>query len=252
MKTKRLIFCADDWGFSPGINDGILELARRGLLHSVSCVANSNYLETGLSELLEYQKLGLNFNIHFNLTYQRPVNLLNHTLVNANNGNTFYTFPSLFFKTILMKVSPSEVLNEFEAQMKVLRDLNIPITGLDGHHHVHLIPFIYKSLSANLVKNGVEMIRYMNDFEHKMTYFQSLYFKQFLHKMEGAIKLLPCGYALPHNLVNKKEIEKKILRHARLIVHPAKYNDFKKFKMTDPLQEERVSELNALLRFLNE
>ena len=52
MKTMAY-FAADDWGLSPAINLGILELARRGWLRSVSLIANAPFLHERLDELLE-------------------------------------------------------------------------------------------------------------------------------------------------------------------------------------------------------
>ncbi len=252
MQQVKAILCADDWGFSPGINEGILELARRGLLYSVSCAANSDFLEFGLTELLTYQEVGLKFNIHFNLTYKSPLNNLNSTLIDPRSKTNFYTFSKLIANILLSRVSTNEVCNEFECQLIKLRDLKIPIEGLDGHHHIHLIPFIFKSIASRLTPNGIKNIRTMCDFEHKPTYLQGLYFSNFLSKYADGATVESCGYILSKNIISMNTLRKKLSRFNYLIVHPAKFNDFNKFNMTDPLQDERINELNALLRYFND
>ena len=41
------LFTADDWGLSPGVNDGILRLARRGVVRRVSIMARDGFHRRG-------------------------------------------------------------------------------------------------------------------------------------------------------------------------------------------------------------
>jgi len=44
MKRKYLIIHADDFGFSPGISSGILDVVKTGMVSSTSVIVNSKYL----------------------------------------------------------------------------------------------------------------------------------------------------------------------------------------------------------------
>lgn len=249
---KTLIFCADDWGFSPGINEGILELARKDLLFSVSVAANSDYIESSLEELLSYQNLkSLRFQMHFNLTYGRPLSRADQVPTLVNSEGKFYALGRFVFKMLMGQISKVEVLREYQAQVYHLKKLKIPLCGLDGHHHIHLYPLIYSSINFEFHSNEIKFIRTMNDYHHLGSYLQSLIFKTLIYKPEAGIELSSCGYLLACDLTTKDSLKKKTKKYQQLLVHPAKYNDFQKAGMTDSLQEYRLKELNSILEFLS-
>lgn len=244
--TNKRVFSADDWGFSPGINEGILELARNNLLSSVSCAANTRYLKDGLSELLTYAENGLRFNIHFNLTYGLPCSSSECSSL-INGKGEFHSLNSAFLKTMTGKMLSSDIAKEFVAQMAVLRDCGIPIEGLDGHHHVHLLPLIYKSIKHELHNQGIHFVRLMADPDHRASYVLSLFFKTFIFENISDLQLMSCGYLMPSDLTSENKMRSKLNQFSTVLVHPAKYNDFTQSKMMDPLQEQRVKELDAIM-----
>ncbi len=240
------IFSADDWGFSPGINEGILELARSNLLHSVSCAANVSHLHHGLPELLEHAKHGVEIHLHFNLTYGVPLTKAADLI--DQNGH-FHSFKRLLTKLATRKILAQSVAAEFESQLLALKEKNIPVTGIDGHQHIHLFPHIYKSIRPSFKKNGIKILRTMEDPEHFNSYLQSLYFKKFVFIDDGSLSLKNTGYLLSKNLKNANTMENKIRKFDRLLVHPSKYDDFISAGMTDPLQQERIIELEKILEY---
>jgi predicted glycoside hydrolase/deacetylase ChbG (UPF0249 family) len=249
MRDNKMKLCADDWGFSPGINDGILDLASRGYLYSVSLAGNTEYLKHGLSDLLKL-KANIKFNIHFNLTYKSPINIKNETLYNLNTQD-FYPFPVFAMKAILHNISKAEIKNEFEEQIKILKELNIPISGVDGHQHIHILPLVYNEIKSLFRKYEIRSLRYMNDKDHLYSYLQGLYCKNFLLDKTDQSLALPCGYILEKNLVNNEALVKKLGEFDRLIVHPAKYNDFEASNMTDKLKDKRIVEYKKLIGLSN-
>jgi predicted glycoside hydrolase/deacetylase ChbG (UPF0249 family) len=250
MQLKSLIFCADDWGMSPGINAGILELARNNLLFSVSCMANSPYLTDGLLELLSYQKDGLQFHIHFNLTHGHSGSLHEDLPSLTTKSGHFYSMKKLMFRLLTRQVSQEDVRRVFLQQLKILTDHDIPVVGLDGHHHIHLLPSVYTGIKKVLIPMGIRYVRTMVDPQHMMSFLQTVYFKIFLYDSSDELTPMPCGYVLAKNLRSPKEIKKKMIRYKCMITHPAKFNDFKLVGMSDKLQEERVVELKLLLEYL--
>src|SRR4051812_8488214 len=114
----KKIFAADDWGFSPAINEAILEFARRGILRSVSCVANAPYVTYQLDELLAYgEKNNLSFSLHLNFTYGRPLSL----------GGTFGSHSALLRRCLFGRIDREDVVKEFEAQLMAMRRLGVPV-----------------------------------------------------------------------------------------------------------------------------
>ncbi len=60
-KNKSIIINADDWGFSPFFNKGILKLIRRGLVTSVSVMVNQKYLEP--EKLLSFDNISIGLHL---------------------------------------------------------------------------------------------------------------------------------------------------------------------------------------------
>ncbi len=51
MANVRKIFCADDWGMSPSINDAIIALIEKKLIYSVSILIDAGFVDYRLDEL---------------------------------------------------------------------------------------------------------------------------------------------------------------------------------------------------------
>lgn len=68
---KHLIINADDFGLSPGVNQGIAEAYQAGGISSTTVMVNM----PGFTDAVRLASLhpGLGVGLHFNLTYGRPV-----------------------------------------------------------------------------------------------------------------------------------------------------------------------------------
>ena len=132
-------FTADDWGFSPGVNEGILELARLGIVKRVSILANSRWIGDGLEELKAIP--GIQLGLHFNLTYGYSVCSLKTSqpkLFPHSSPGRFLLYWLFSFSNRAAWVQ--EIRQELEAQFQVLDSNGISISYLDGHHHIHMVP----------------------------------------------------------------------------------------------------------------
>lgn len=245
--SRKQIFCADDWGMSPGINTGILELARKNLLWSVSLMGNTDFLCDGLDELLSYGKNGLRFFIHFNLTYGKFLDGHQKCPSLVQDDGQFSSFGRLALKSYFGKVSPDECTIIFNHQLSELRKFKIPITGVDGHHHIHLLPGICEAIAKTQKENKITDFRLMSDQHHLPSFIQSKIAKRKLCNL--GLNLVSCGYLLKNDLSSKNVFYNKIAQFERLIVHPAAFDDFEQSGVTDSLRAERVSELKKILEY---
>lgn len=210
-------FCADDWGLSPAINDSIIELVKCGILGSVSVMTDGEFLDYRLKELLT---LPVVFNLHFNLTY--PSNRL-----------------SLLFK-------PKKLHDEFRRQMKICHQKNIPVTVLDGHQHVHLLPGILNVIAGELRANPELKIRIMLDRSHLGSFVLGIRAQTILKKAGLTAAILPYGYLRKKDIRQKKTLEKKLAAFHQIICHPSVKDDFEQYKIYDKLRSERISEFTFL------
>jgi predicted glycoside hydrolase/deacetylase ChbG (UPF0249 family) len=133
IKTKNIVLCADDFGLTPGISDGILKLVRNQRLSAVSCMVNSPYFNL-YSKQLSALKSRVQIGMHFNLT--------EGYLLSKPTQHCF-TLNELLLKAHVRWVNIKLIIKEFNTQL----DEFIKIMGtvpdfIDGHQHVHQFPQI--------------------------------------------------------------------------------------------------------------
>lgn len=234
---EQRIFHADDWGMSPAINEGILELARRRRLRSASCMANAPFLAHRVEELLQFD---VKIYLHLDLTYGQPL-----------TGGTFYSHKRLLLRSVLGLINSVEVRREATAQLDALLELGLPVEGLNGHHHVHLLPGIAAPVQELMLERGIKKFLLLNDRSHWPSYLQTLIFRC-AGLLTPGIEEVRCNYLRPRDLRTRARFYRKV-RHGMLplLIHPALYNDFVESGMTDSLQEQRVHDLRNIVEYLN-
>lgn len=132
-EDKRITLCADDFGYSPGICEGMLKLAQSKRLSAVSCMVNATAFPTyakELSALASQVQIGLHFNLTEGFFLSQP-------------KRSSFSLHELLVKTHLRLVSSSLIEAEFNAQL----DCFVQLIGrmpdfIDGHQHVHQLPGI--------------------------------------------------------------------------------------------------------------
>jgi len=157
MRKKILILCADDFGLSPGINNGILELLTKRRLSAVSCMAINNNLRDYKEELLShsvYADIGL----HLVLT---SLPRLGPNTSIAQNGQ-FGNLNGLVKKSLTLRLSRTDLATEIKCQINRFFDVfNKPPDFIDGHHHVHQLPVIRDVLLDVISEGGYEKVPYL-------------------------------------------------------------------------------------------
>lgn len=126
----KLVINADDFGYTEGVNLGIISAYKNGIVSSCTIMANMPGFDQAV-ELLEANP-GLGCGVHMTLTCHKPI-IKSHKTIVDNNGN-FYKRAT---KEILQLIDLDEVYEEFCAQIDKVISSGIKITHLDSHHHVH-------------------------------------------------------------------------------------------------------------------
>jgi chitin disaccharide deacetylase len=129
----KLIVNADDFGYSRGINYGIIDTHKNGIVNSATMMMNM----PGVSHAVELAKENptLQLGIHLVLTCGRPllsdVPSLMDEQGNFKKMNDFIRDHNL---------SLMELEREWTAQIEKFIDFGLTATHFDSHHHVHTIP----------------------------------------------------------------------------------------------------------------
>jgi predicted glycoside hydrolase/deacetylase ChbG (UPF0249 family) len=124
----KLVINADDFGLSKGVNLGIIEALRNGIVTSTTLMMNMPEIEHALSLLKENSNLGVG--IHLVATAGRPVCNSVSSLIQENGQ-----FHSL--REISKYARLEDIKKEFQCQIEKFFSLGITPTHIDSHHHIH-------------------------------------------------------------------------------------------------------------------
>ncbi|HCU59191.1 MAG TPA: hypothetical protein DIC64_04335 [Alphaproteobacteria bacterium] len=161
--TNKVIFNADDFGISIGVNTAIKKAYDEGILNAASLMVNQKYAPQAVE--LSQQMPDLDLGLHVNLTNEYPaLDSSKLPLLTGDDGK----FKNGFVKLLLLAfVKPKklrdEVKSEIEAQIIKAQKMGVKLTHIDSHRHVHMIPLIFKVMLELKEKYGIERIRVMNE-----------------------------------------------------------------------------------------
>ena len=222
---------ADDWGISPGVNRGIVELARAGIVRRVSMLAGAPFLRECLDELL---RLDVQAGLHFNLTF----------------GTRFRSPGQFMFRWLMSTTLRDEVRDALRRQLDTLEAAGVRVAYLDGHHHVHIVPGVVPAIADILKERGIEEVRLPYDPALWLTSLAPLNVLSLLARRDFHVRgLRHRRFIYPRRFDDLARLAVRIGNDpdAEVIVHPAAEDDFAKYAVADPYSADRVTEFRALM-----
>lgn len=124
---KRVTLCADDYGQTNSISEGILALLAAKRLTAVSCLTSFPAWQQHAKPLLPY-KNRVDIGLHFNLT---------------ENKALFPSLQNLMIKAYLRQIEQRTIEHEFNRQLDLFSDEMGQLPDfIDGHEHVHHLPIV--------------------------------------------------------------------------------------------------------------
>ncbi|MGG1674962.1 chitin disaccharide deacetylase [Neobacillus sp. NRS-1170] len=131
----NLIVNADDFGFSHGVNHGIVDSFLYGIVNSTTMMMNMDGTEHAIQ--LAKNNPELHVGIHLTLTCGKPI--LDNVPSLVDEEGYFYSL-SAFNPT---DISLEEIEREWTAQIDRFIRSGLKPTHLDSHHHVHTMKALY-------------------------------------------------------------------------------------------------------------
>lgn len=126
----KIIFNADDFGYSEAVNRGIVKCFKDGVLRSTTLMTNAFGFDDAIELSRKNPSLGIG--VHLTLTFGKPLLNKINTLTDKN-GN----FHKLSFFEAGNQVDEEQLFEEWDAQIKKVISAGITPTHLDSHHHIH-------------------------------------------------------------------------------------------------------------------
>ena len=155
---RNLIVNADDLGWTEGVNRGIADAHRKGLVTSTSLLANGRAFASALEVVHANPALGVG--VHLNLSDGPPSANPANVRGLLNEVNCLEDGPESLLLRIASRSLPlGEVELEWNAQIQKVRDAGIQPTHVDGHKHVQMLPGLFEIALRLAKKHGIRAIR---------------------------------------------------------------------------------------------
>jgi len=155
---KSLIVNADDFGLTIGVNDGIIQAFREGILTSTTLMANADAFDDAVAKARELP--GLDVGCHLVLTGGRAIAPPEKipSLV-TRNGNLPKSLLDVVTRVSAGFIRRIDIETEFRAQIERIRDAGIVPSHVDTHKHTHVHPKIMEAFFDAAAACGITRVR---------------------------------------------------------------------------------------------
>jgi chitin disaccharide deacetylase len=163
--VRRLIINADDLGLTAGVNRGIFEALRSGVVTSATLMASSRAFGDAVHLASAAQPTPRPFAIgcHVVLLDGEPLLPPERTaslLTSAGESPRLRTSLSSFVMAALRgRICADEIEAEAIAQMRKIQSSGITLSHFDAHKHAHFLPVVLKPLLRAAKACGIRALR---------------------------------------------------------------------------------------------
>ncbi|MGG0716096.1 chitin disaccharide deacetylase [Robertmurraya massiliosenegalensis] len=126
----KVIFNADDFGLTTGINDGVIESHINGLVDSATLMMNGLAVEHAV--LAAKKTPSLKVGIHLVLTWGKP---LSKDVPDLINEEEFFKYRNTYAQSETPNVEQVEL--EWKTQIEAFLKTGLELHHIDSHHHIH-------------------------------------------------------------------------------------------------------------------
>lgn len=132
----RIVVCADDYAFTPGVSRAIRELIAARRISATSVMTGSEFWPDEAAALKAVAG-DADIGLHVTLTDQKPIGTMP---IFAPDGR-FPPLATVFRSGLLRRLPLDEIEAEIERQVEAfVAHFGAPPAHIDGHHHMHQLP----------------------------------------------------------------------------------------------------------------
>lgn len=202
----RILVHVDDMGATPAITRRIGTAWRSGLIDGFSVIASGDGINELREILAEDPRRPARIAVHLNLSEGAPQtspDLVPHLV--DHRGVFRHDFFSLLREWTtgtfeFRRELAAQVRLEWRAQLRRVQDLVAPrvVDAVDGHIHVHMLPFLFPIAASIASECGVAAIRLTNEPLYLGTWLDFLPSKAAVNTLKHAVLRLCATLAAPH------------------------------------------------------
>ena len=142
---KQLIINADDFGFTPDVNAGIIDAHRNGVLTSTTLMANGDAFDDAVRLARETPTLDIGCHL---------------VLVQGRSLLTGQPFPQKLGQLLVVLAKRQlNVAAELRSQIEKVLAAGIRPTHLDSHKHTHILPSVFRTVVGLAQEYGIPFVR---------------------------------------------------------------------------------------------
>lgn len=140
MEVQPFTLCADDYGLSPDVDAGILQLLRQQRLGAVSCMASAPRWPDAALSLAAFAGR-VDVGLHLNFTQPFP-------------GQPAWHLPGLILRASLRCLPVAEIERDIARQIAQFEDAMGRLPDyLDGHQHAHQLPQVREAMLRQVARH---------------------------------------------------------------------------------------------------
>jgi len=155
---RRLIVNADDFGFSPSVNEAVIRAHGEGILTTASLMVNEKGFDEAVKLAKENPQLGVG--LHLTLLMGRSALSPEKIPGLVNSRGEFSDKPvATGFRYFFQRELRGQLRAEIRAQFEKFRATGLPLDHVNGHLHLHLHPTVFRILMEDTDKLRIRHLR---------------------------------------------------------------------------------------------
>ncbi len=161
--TRRLVVTGDDFGARPGVNASIARAHREGILTSASVMVTGDALDEAVD--LARSLPGLSTGLHLVFCDARPASPPAGIPELVTAEGLLPPGPGLtgIADAVFWRQRRGALEREMRAQFERYLATGLPLDHVDGHHHLHMHPFLFALLHRCLEDYKVPWVRLVEE-----------------------------------------------------------------------------------------
>jgi len=162
QSLQKIIFNADDFGRSSGINAAVMRAHREGVLTSASLMVAGDAVEEAVALAQETPTLAVGLHL---VVIGGPATLPPGEIPHlVDSGGHFHSDPvQVGLRYFLSRTYQEELAREMAAQFEHFVATGLPLSHVDGHFHMHVHPTVFKLLLPLAEQYGATGLRLPRD-----------------------------------------------------------------------------------------
>lgn len=153
----KVVFHADDFGLTAGVNAGIVEAYERGVLRSTSLMVTAPAWEDAVARAKATP--GLDVGVHLTLVEERPALPPERLPGLVHDGRFWPSHGEVGLRWLRRRWRTDEATAELAAQLARFEATGLAASHLDGHQHLHLLPGVFAWVVAAARRRGIRFVR---------------------------------------------------------------------------------------------